>query len=171
MKLNIGAGKTKRTGFLSIDAFNPDADITAPSWDTGIAVNTVSEIFCSHMLEHLQDTELDTTLIHWKKILQENGKITALVPNATLYLSEWLNAAEEKRWSHLEEWGGKWIMGFNNKGKGMWHRQLFHVETFRRLFKVHGFKIEICKAVETRVKNKQHFEYRENGDIICIAIK
>lgn len=171
IKLNIGAGRTKKDGYISIDAFNSNADILAPANNTGFKENSVDEIFSSHMIEHIDRAELDDVITHWYKILKKGGLVHVLVPNAKLYLQEWLDAENKSDWQHLENWGTRWIMGFEGKGAGMYHRNLFCTETLKRLFQRNNFKIQLCEITETRVKNKNHFEYRKNGDIECIAIK
>jgi predicted SAM-dependent methyltransferase len=171
IKLNIGAGGTKKDGFVSVDAFNKKADILAPANDTGFSDDSIDEIFSSHMIEHIDRAQLPDVLSHWYNILKKGGKVHILVPNAQLYLKEWLAAVERKDWEHLEGWGTRWIMGFEGKGTGMYHVNLFHPETLKRALEKIGFKVESCGAVPTRVKSMTHFEYRNNGDIECIAIK
>lgn len=171
MKINIGAGKTKVSGFTSIDAYNEEADIKAFAHDTGFGENSVDEILSSHMLEHIDRADLDKTIKHWYRILKIGGKIVIFVPNAKLYLEEWLDAVKSGNWEHLELWGTRWIMGFEGKDTGMYHTNLFTPETLVRLFEKNKFTIELCTITETRVKVKSHFEYRRNGDIQCILIK
>lgn len=171
MKINIGAGGTKMPGYISVDAYNEKADIIAPANNTGFQNNSVDKIFCSHMLEHIDRSELDITLKHWHSILKPGGKIIILVPNAIVYLQEWIDSYNKDDWKHLENWGTRWIMGFEGKGTGMYHTNLFTVETLIRLFKKNKFIIKSCSVQETRVKNKSHFEYRNNGDIECIVKK
>ena len=171
MKINIGAGKTKKDGYISIDAFNPKADIIAPADNTGMEPESVDEIFSSHMLEHIDRAELSKVLDHWYSILKKGGKVHILVPNAELYLKEWIEAVKKENWEHLELWGTRWIMGFEGKGVGMYHTNLFHPETLKRALEKSGFMVNSCGCIETRVKNINHFEYRKNGDIECIATK
>jgi len=171
MKISIGAGKTKKNGFTSIDAYSEYADIKAFAHDTGFEKNTIDEIFCSHMLEHVDRGDLDKTILHWFDILKPGGKIVVLVPNAELYIAEWLDAVKNKNWEHLEQWGTRWIMGWEAKGVGMYHTNLFHPETLKRLFEKNGFTVLSSGIVSTRVKNTNHFEYRAHGDIECIITK
>lgn len=171
MKLDIGAGKTKKKGFVSLDAFNRKADIVAPANNTGMESNSIEEIFSSHMLEHIDRSELKSVLDHWYEILKPNCKVTVLVPNAELYLREWLDAVEKKNWEHLQGWGTRWIMGWEGLDIGMYHTNLFHPQTLKKAFLESGFKVISCETINTRITNPNHFEFRSNGDIKCIAIK
>lgn len=171
MRLNIGAGGTKKDGFVSVDAFNNKADIIKPADNTGFGEESIDEIFSSHMLEHIDRSELIPTLKHWHKILKKGSRVVVLVPNAELYLIEWIEAANRGDYKHLQEWGTRWIMGWEGKGVGMYHTNLFHPKTLELAFVEAGFDIVNANVIPTRVKNTDHFEYRKNGDIECVAIK
>ena len=88
-----------------------------------------------------------------------------------LYIDEWMQACIKGNWEHIENWGTRWIMGFEGKGTGMYHTNLFCTETLKRLLERNNFKVQHCLITETRTKNKNHFEYRKDGDIECVAIK
>lgn len=170
-KLNIGAGKTRKPGFISVDAYNKKADIVAPAHNTGYYQESVDEIFSSHMIEHIDRAQLNIVISHWYEILKKGGSVTVLVPNAYIYLKEWIDNYDVGNFGHLEDWGTRWIMGFEGKGVGMYHTNLFCKETLIRLFERNKFLVSKCEETETRIKNKHHFEYRQNGDLLCIAVK
>lgn len=171
IRLNIGAGQTKKAGFISVDGFNQKADIVAPADSTGFVNNSVDEIYSSHMVEHIDRADLNKVFKHWYNILKTGGTITVLVPNARIYLAEWLKAEKLGDFEHLEGWGTRWIMGFEGKGTGMYHTNLFCIKTLERLLEINDFTVIKCVECETRVTKKDHFEYRPNGDLICLAKK
>jgi SAM-dependent methyltransferase len=171
VKLNIGGAGTKIAGFKSVDLYHPAADIHADCADTGFAQDQVDEIFCSHMVEHIEPDHFEKTLGHWFWILKSGGKLTILTPNAIVYVREWLAAAEENNIQLLDGWARRNMLGWEGKGEGMWNRNMFTSYYLKQLVIDAGFKVDKCVATETRVKNKGHFEYREQGDIHLIARK
>lgn len=79
-KLNIGCGPDKKDGYINIDydsTFNPDIvrDI-----EKGLPFddNSVDEIFCSHVLEHVKD--LIFVMNEFWRVLKSGGKLFILVP-------------------------------------------------------------------------------------------
>lgn len=80
--LNLGCGRFPLPGFINIDQFEdvkPDlvADVTKLPYEPG----TVDEIYCGHMLEHLDWKEGQDALEHWLEILKPGGTISICVPD------------------------------------------------------------------------------------------
>ena len=171
MKLNIGSGGTKIKGYISVDKYHDGADVKAPANDTGYKSETVSEIFCSHMIEHIELDEFKMCLDHWYDILKIGGKMHLMCPNAEVYVKEWLYAAQSHNYESLSGWATRNVLGWENHGKGMLNRNLFTPQFLEFLVGNAGFDVEKCVVTETRVKVKNHVEYRENGDIQLVARK
>lgn len=76
MKLNLGCGTNKRSGYTNVDSdpsLSPDLcfDLTEPNWP--IEDNTVDDVFALHILEHLETTK--GYLTFWKELYRvcKNG--------------------------------------------------------------------------------------------------
>ena len=82
LHLNLGCGGYPLVGFINIDQsdeFNPEivADVT----DLPYAPGTIDEIYCGHMLEHLDWRDGQAALKHWFDTLKPGGTISICVPD------------------------------------------------------------------------------------------
>jgi predicted SAM-dependent methyltransferase/GNAT superfamily N-acetyltransferase len=171
LKLNVGAGNTKKLGFLSVDLYCKNADIVADCDSIGLDINTVDLIYTSHMVEHLGIDKVIKSLKHWNSLLKNNGKLVVITPNFKIYINEWLVSAKNNNYNDLNNWSLRNVVGWENKGIGMWNRTLFTVDFLRHIVEKNNFDVIHCFENETRVSNKSHIEYRSNGDIRLLAIK
>jgi len=166
VKLNIGCGKQRLDGYTNIDKYPTDAaDIISPAHELKYADDSVDEILSSHMIEHLIQTELDLALAEWFRVLKSGGKLVIRCPNFELYVKEYLEGNEE----YKAGWGLINIFGWQDRGEGMLHRTGFTVSRLAKLVGHYGFTVQRCETTQTRQKRGP--EFRENGDIICEAIK
>ena len=83
IKLNLGAGKVKKNGYINVDLFDEPEykcdvrDLTPLVRDLG----QVREIRASHVLEHLGRQELLPAFRNWLKALEPGGKLDIEVPD------------------------------------------------------------------------------------------
>lgn len=76
MKLNIGSGDVKLDGFVSIDRkFGQEA------YPLPFEPNSIDEIRCSHMLEHLSFDESGAALRDWHNKMKPGARIRISVPD------------------------------------------------------------------------------------------
>ena len=101
-KLHIG-GKTKSDGWEVLNANPaPYVDHVCNANDLSqFADNTFTEIYASHIVEHLDyNGELQNTLIEWNRVLLPGGKIYVSVPDldvlAGLFLEKNQLSADER---------------------------------------------------------------------------
>lgn len=104
LRINIGAGSSRTTGWLTVD-ISPDADIvfdvTRP-WP--LPDNCVNMLYVSHVLEHF---ELDTAvqvLTEAHRVLAETGVIRIVVPNAQAWLRAYVENDDAFFQSVHETW-------------------------------------------------------------------
>lgn len=171
IKLNIGSGGIRMAGYVSIDLHHKDAEVNCDCADTGYENESVSEIYTSHMIEHIDYDHFIKALKHWHHILISAGTLIIRCPNAELYIKEWLDINMGSDWELLSSWGTRNLLGWQNKGSGMLNRQLFTSDYLRWIVVNNGFSINQCEIVETRTINKKHIEYRKDGDIMLIGHK
>jgi FkbM family methyltransferase len=76
IRLNIGAGDTMIPGFTPIDRkFGTEA------FPLQYADNSVEEIRCVHMLEHLSFREVQDALAEWNRVIRPGGRLRLSVPD------------------------------------------------------------------------------------------
>lgn len=77
MKLDIGCGRNKTQDFIGLD-ISPDsrADIIATALKLPVKDEGVSEINCSHLVEHLYPEEAQQLFDEIYRVLQRGGKAT-----------------------------------------------------------------------------------------------
>jgi len=165
IKLNIGSGYDFKVDYINIDQYVRAADLNCRIdrliW---FSDKSVDEVLANHVIEHIGLEMTKKVLKEWERILKPGGKIVIRVPNFELYVKEWLNSETEYKlgWGNINLFGHDKIGMYHNIGftKGMLHRVISNA----------GLKIEKLEVVPNR-HNVTNFEYRENGDIMCIAIK
>jgi len=91
MKLDLGSGYIKRKGYLSVDIdSNVDPDIVADiRYLDPIKSSSADEIFTSHTLEHVSNTDLFKTLRTFHRVLKPTGKLTIIVPDVHRAAIDW----------------------------------------------------------------------------------
>ena len=84
IKLNIGSGPNKMEGFISVDTikFNEDIQVV----DCGKDVwpwedESVDEVHCSHMIEHLMSNERVHFVNELHRVLKPKAKATIIAPH------------------------------------------------------------------------------------------
>jgi len=168
LKLHLGCGNQHLEGYVNVD-ISPatSADIVVSAERLPFLNGCASEIFSSHMIEHIPRESLSTTIVEWHRLLAPNGRLVIRCPNFELYVHEWLKGNYDWRWG----WGLRPIFGFEGRGKGMWHLNGFTVDRLDRLMSENGFRTIKCETTETRPFTTGTFEYRSNGDILYIGEK
>ena len=82
LRLNLGSGGYNMEGFVNIDQFERvSPDIVANVTNLDYGPDTVDEIYCGHLLEHLTWNEGQNALTHWLRILKPGGEIRIVVPD------------------------------------------------------------------------------------------
>jgi hypothetical protein len=83
IRLNLGGRTTHISGFKNVDVFDgPDVDIESDISDLSMfGDETVSEIYCSHALEHFPHTDTQRVLTEWCRVLKKGSKCHISVPD------------------------------------------------------------------------------------------
>ncbi len=82
IKLDVGCGRNKKNTFTGVDLFpEPGVDFVVDLNKEKLPFkdSSVSEIHCSHFLEHINDVEL--VLKEFTRVLKVGKKITIIVPH------------------------------------------------------------------------------------------
>jgi len=83
MKLDLGCGKAKREGFIGVDALQFEGvdvvcDLGREKWPW--ADDTVDEVHCSHMIEHLKASERVHFVNELHRVLKKGAKAMVIAP-------------------------------------------------------------------------------------------
>ena len=101
IRLNLGCGMCPMPGWINVDALeNVKPDLWADAMELPYEAESVDEIYCGHMLEHLTWDEGQQALKHWLSILKKGGQIRVVVPNFDILAQRYLDnptAGEMKR--------------------------------------------------------------------------
>jgi len=110
LKLHLGCGNQHLEGYVNVD-ISPasSADIVVSAERLPFLNGCASEIFTSHMIEHIPRESLNTTIIEWHRLLAPNGRLVIRCPNFELYVHEWLKGNYDWRWG----WGLRPIFGID----------------------------------------------------------
>lgn len=134
-RVNLGCGSDHRPGYLNIDAFTPEADLRSDLCHLGLKSGSVSEIHCSHVLEHLAEPLVVSALAEMRRVLDpEAGRVVVLVPDFTWCLERWLSLPESQKWG----WAIDTIFG-NQNHEGEHHRTGFTQARLRSMLEETGF--------------------------------
>lgn len=164
IKLNVGAGRYHLIGYESVDLFHPKADIKAPAWDLPYGDNTINDIYCSHMMEHLQGEELKWTLKEFSRVIKPLGILEIITPDLMKAIKYWLNSNYTNRWGHAMDR----IFGHQRKD-GDVHYTGFTSERWQRLLPQYGFKVLKVRNQPSRFDNPNR--HIRNTDLYVKAEK
>lgn len=91
IRLELGSGIKKGiNGFTTVDLLG--ADIHRDLRDgIPLADNTVTEIYTSHMLEHIPYAQLLVFLRECRRVLKDGGRLSVCVPNSRYYIQAYIN--------------------------------------------------------------------------------
>lgn len=139
MKLDIGCGAYRRDGFTGVDKFFP-TDVKADALVLPFPPDSVDEIYCSHMFEHLTFAQHQPALLEWKRVLIQGGKLTIIVPSMDYVAAIWLHGGDR----HYAEQ----IMFGSQDREGETHLSGFRVADLNEALRAAGFKVRLCRAFQ-----------------------
>ncbi len=171
IKLNLGCGYDIKWDYINIDKYNPYADLKMEAYNLRrFKDGYAQEIYAKYVLEHLPRNI--NVLKEWHRVLRPGGKLIVRVPNFEIFLREYLEGDLDYKMGMKEDEEGRVGWGitniFGHDKEGMYHVNGFNTKVLRKTLEEAGFKITKCVIVPNLFKD---FQYRENADIYCEAIK
>ena len=102
MKLNIG-GEQKKEGWKILNIQKKDGvDFIGDISDLSqFSENSVEEIYASHVVEHVEQSKIESTFEGIHRILKDNGKFYVSVPDMDILCRQFLNIKEGKARFHI----------------------------------------------------------------------
>lgn len=95
VSLDIGCGTKDEWiegDWIRVDPYIQNHEVVrAFAWKLPCKDNSVDEIYCSHVLEHLYKAQIVPTLQEWYRVIKPEGRIRILVPDLAWCCQWWLN--------------------------------------------------------------------------------
>lgn len=171
--LEIGAGDKKGSnGWITLDMY-AGCDL---QWDlrNGIPFpdNSVSQIYSSHLFEHLTFKESAVLMKECLRVLKPGGQFLICVPNSRLYIEAY-NNNDQTFWNSQD----RFMPAYNNTTKmdlinyiaymDGHHKYMFDEENLLAVLKKHGFKDVKLRDFEPALDMKE----RDHESIYAIGTK
>lgn len=126
LRLNIGAGDVVIPGFTAIDRTLGTEAYPLPYED-----NSVEEIRCVHMLEHLSFQEADEALTEWHRVLRPGGRLRVSVPDIDKVFEASTAEKHDPRWRF-------YLMG-GQTDKNDFHKSVYDHAYLEKILESRGF--------------------------------
>jgi len=156
IKLNLGCGDEMKSGYINIDKYVDKADLRIDVCNLKrFEDKTVSEIFASHILQHIPRNLTKDAIREWHRVLKDSGVIKIRVPNFGLYLKQWLNSNSDYR----DDLGPCHILGYEREGYP--HYNGFTPEKIEMLLTQSGFDVYKTDLIQQEYyqSNTKYFEF------------
>jgi SAM-dependent methyltransferase len=94
-RVNVGCGHNLERDYLNVDSRRlPGVDVLAEAGALPFELESVDEIYSSHVLEHVPLESLRRVVLpHWLGVLRPGGLLRAIVPDAEAMLREYAKGA------------------------------------------------------------------------------
>lgn len=139
LKLDIGAGATRRDHTFKTVDVEGTPDIKAPMWAIPVDDGSVSEIYSSHSLEHVPMVKVPVVLKEWLRILAPGGRAEILVPNFDYVAKYWLTGPDRA-------WAEAMVFG-HQAHEGEFHRCAFTPALLRGDLEGCGFTVKRIEII------------------------
>lgn len=148
IRLELGAGTRKLAGWTTVD-HNGQCDITMTLADPlPLPDATVEELYASHVFEHFHHPELMRLLAECRRVLKPGGRLRLAVPDAALYVRDYLARDMSHLSSYITEREGYFIhspidvvnLVAYDRGAQYEHGYLFDREGVLAVLKLAGFQ-------------------------------
>ena len=156
LRLHVGAGQNILDGYENLDGFNNEHRpihfqtqvkkfVRAEILDTVYQPESVAEIRCHHMFEHISMLDVDRTLQGWNRIMKVGGLLWIVVPDFEGCARQILKLRREED----KEIFYRHIFG-SQMGVGEFHCNGFTAKRLIRLVTDYGFQVKLAYVAWTR---------------------
>jgi hypothetical protein len=97
VRLHLGSGKLKLPHCINVD-FTEEADVQADIRTYPYEPESVDDIICHHVLEHLPMMDIAPLLAKWAAALKPGGMVEIGVPDMDLMADNWMKTDEDEKW-------------------------------------------------------------------------
>jgi len=169
VRLDIGSGPypgAKYHGltgdWTTVDRYD-EADVQADMGQLPFDDNSVTEIFCSHALEHVPWTRTQAILAEWARVLRPEGKLTLLVPDLEYCVQEWLrDPGTFRSQAH--------IFGLQ-RDDGDLHLAGWNKDTIRSELTAAGFTVESVETIWSHDQNTLKVTAMRPAGVVVVPVE
>lgn len=98
LKLNLGAGNQKMEGFTSVDLYDKEADIQADICDLPFETESVDEIVCYQVIEHVPYNKSQEMFDEMYRVLKPGGTVVVETPDVDIVCQKILEEGLQDKW-------------------------------------------------------------------------
>jgi len=71
MKIDVGCGNKPKKGFIGVDMYiKKKSNVRANALNLPFMSNSIDELYCSHMIEHLPNNKIDILLNEFYRVFK-----------------------------------------------------------------------------------------------------
>lgn len=142
LKLDIGAGASRRDQTFKTVDLHGEPDFKAEMWAIPVDDGAVAEIYSAHALEHVPMAKVPAVLKEWLRILAPGGRAEILVPNFDYVAKYWLTGPD-RAWAEAMVFGHQ--SGPNAEGE--FHKCAFTPALLRGDLEGIGFTVKRIEII------------------------
>ena len=153
LKLDLGPSTLRvAEGYTTVDKYAPEADVQADLGALPYPDGSVTEIWASHCLEHIEPARVGAVLAEWHRVLRPTGPAIISVPNLDYAARYWLHGPDRGAALQL-------LFGSPDEPGGL-HQTGWSPASFRAELEAAGFAVVrldvIFETAETAVGSFWH---------------
>lgn len=98
MKLNLGSGNNRIDGFISVDLYDEEADVRADITELPYEANSVDEIVCYQVVEHVPYNKSEQMFEEMCRVLKPSGTAIIETPDVDIVCQKILEEGLQPKW-------------------------------------------------------------------------
>ena len=135
IRLNLGCGMYPMQDFVNVDQFESvKPDLLADVTDLPYSPDSVDEIYCGHLLEHLSWDEGQDALKHWLSILKPGREIRIVVPDFDVLVKQYFDNPTPAELKYFNDY---YIYSYVQESR---HRYFYSAALLKMAMETAGFK-------------------------------
>ena len=102
IKLHLGSADTLLDGYVNCDMLDVSGAVVMDACDLSRFHNdTVDEILCHNLVEHLTYKQAARAFSEWRRVLKPDGKLVIGCPDILVLCKRFVDGTENERWGGL----------------------------------------------------------------------
>ena len=167
MRLNLGSGNNRIDGFISVDLYDDEADVKADICELPFDNNSVDEIVCYQVVEHVPYNKSRAMFEEMARVLKPGGTALIETPDIDVVCRKILEEGLLDKWIYnlVGEYYRPWDKGRYDDWEmnaASIHRNPWNFERLERIAKAAGF---------THVERKEMSEYYPYEENLSVCLK
>ena len=160
VKFNLGSGGVNKKGYINMD-LSTECDFQADARNLSAAVQKYgkpTEIYASHLLEHIPRAQMLPTFRHWLKCLRPGGVLLVETPDALWAAEKFLNDARNGG----DGWGEAVLFGAQ-RWPGDEHLTPLYEDKFKQM-------IRACRGLIAKSTVRTVFPKTSNQQVVKVRV-